>query len=148
MAHYAELDENNIVINVFAGVDEDDTTNLPSEFNSWEEFYSNLKGNTVKRTSYNTVHNEHLAGNVAFRGNYAGIGYTYDEVNDVFIQPPKHELEVLNTTTWSYDPPNTKPEQPNENQDYFWNAETGTWILIDLKDTADFDWAGTDESNF
>jgi hypothetical protein len=73
MAHYAELDENNIVVNVFVGRDEGD---LADGVTSWEEYYAR-PGFTVKRTSYN--------GNI--RGVYAGIGYTYDEVNDVFVAP-------------------------------------------------------------
>lgn len=149
MAHYAEIDENNIVINVFSGIDEDQLDDLPEEFTSWEEFYTDLKGNTVKRTSYNTSHNEHkVEGKTAFRGNYAGIGYTYDPENDVFIQPAKSDQEVLNTNTWTYDPPNTKPTPENDNQDYAWDPPSSSWILIDLKDPADFDWDGTNEDNF
>jgi hypothetical protein len=73
MAHYAWLDENNIVVNVTVGVDE---TELIDGLDT-ETFYSQATGYNIKRTSYN--------GNI--RKNYAGIGYTYDAVKDAFIAP-------------------------------------------------------------
>jgi hypothetical protein len=73
MAHYAEIDSNNVVVNVFVGRDEDD---LVEGVTSWEDYYAR-PGLRVKRTSYN--------GNI--RGVYAGIGYKYDEANDVFVAP-------------------------------------------------------------
>lgn len=97
MAHYAFLDENNIVTEVIVGKDETDTQH------NWEEYYGNIRNQTCKRTSYNTLGNEHLLGGTAFRGNYAGIGYTYDEVNDVFIPPQPSEdgwTFTLDTDTW------------------------------------------------
>lgn len=73
MAHYAFLDENNIVTEVIVGIDETETIDgLDTE--TW---YANFRGQTCKRTSYN--------GNI--RHNYAGVGYTYDEVRDAFIAP-------------------------------------------------------------
>lgn len=73
MAHYAWLDENNIVVNVTVGVDE---TELIDGLDT-ETFYSQVTGHNIKRTSYN--------GNI--RKNYAGIGYTYDATRDAFIAP-------------------------------------------------------------
>lgn len=73
MAHYAFLDENNIVTEVIVGIDE---TELIEGLDP-ETWYSNFRGQTCKRTSYN--------GNI--RKNYAGIGYTYDETRDAFIAP-------------------------------------------------------------
>ena len=73
MAHYAWLDENNIVVNVTVGVDE---TELINGLDT-ETFYTQATGHNIKRTSYN--------GNI--RKNYAGIGYTYDAVRDAFIAP-------------------------------------------------------------
>ena len=73
MAHYAFLDENNIVTEVIVGIDE---TELIQGLNP-EIWYSNFRGQTCKRTSYN--------GNIRF--NYAGVGYTYDESRDAFIAP-------------------------------------------------------------
>ena len=70
MAHYAFIDQNNIVTEVIVGKDETE--------GDWETYYGNIRGQRCVRTSYN--------GNI--RKNYAGIGYTYDETRDAFI-PPK-----------------------------------------------------------
>ena len=108
MAHYAFLDENNIVTSVIVGKDEG------TDGIDWEQKYGEIKGQTCKRTSYNTLGTQHLdeEGNLsntqekAFRGNHAGIGYTYDEINDVFIPPqPVEEGKTfeLNETTWLWE---------------------------------------------
>ena len=73
MAHYAFLDANNVVTEVITGIDE---TELIEGLDP-ETWYGNFRGQVCKRTSYN--------GNI--RGVYAGIGYTYDPVNDVFVAP-------------------------------------------------------------
>lgn len=73
MAHYAFLDDNNIVTEVITGIDE---TELIEGLDT-ETFYGNLRNQKCVRTSYN--------GNIRY--NYAGIGYTYDPVNDAFIAP-------------------------------------------------------------
>lgn len=85
MAHYAFLDETNIVTEVITGIDE---TELIEGLDA-ETWYGNFRGQTCKRTSYNSK----------IRYNYAGIGYTYDPVDDAFIAPmPKcgHEELLLN----------------------------------------------------
>ena len=98
MAHYAELDESNVVVSVFVGRDEDD---LADGVEDWELYYAR-PDYTVKRTSYNTFAGEHAGGGTPFRGNYAGIGYTYDEALDAFI-PPKPDGEwVLDEETFSW----------------------------------------------
>jgi hypothetical protein len=90
MAHYAIINEQNTVIAVNTGVDENitqtdlDGTQVGGSSEAWEAFYTAQLKNPnlyVKRTSYN--------GNI--RGIYAGIGYTYDAVNDVFVAPPALE---------------------------------------------------------
>jgi hypothetical protein len=73
MAHYAFLDENNVVTEVITGIDETETI----EGLDTETWYGNFRGQTCKRTSYH--------GNI--RGVYAGIGYTYDEALDIFVPP-------------------------------------------------------------
>jgi len=96
MAHYAFLDNNNIVTEVITGVDENivqtDTNNtqVGGSSEAWETFYGNKKGQVCKRTSYN--------GN--YRKNYAGIGYTYDAEKDAFIPPMPTEPEG---STWWFD---------------------------------------------
>lgn len=57
------------------------------------------------QTSYNTIGNQHTQGGTPLRGNYAGIGYTYDRENDVFIAPKPAEDATLNTTTWLWEVP-------------------------------------------
>ena len=87
MAHYAFLDQNDIVTEVIVGIDESETI----EGLTPEEWYGNFRGQTCKRTSYN--------GNIRF--NYAGIGYTYDQARDAFIAPRAncHDEEVFDEAT-------------------------------------------------
>ena len=82
MAHYAFLDNNNVVTEVITGIHETETI----EGLDTETWYGNFKGQVCKRTSYN--------GRIRF--NYAGIGYTYDEVRDGFIPPKCHDEAVVN----------------------------------------------------
>ena len=74
MAHYAFLNDNNIVTEVIVGKDEDDNADLPEGFDSWEAWYGDYRGQTCKRTSYNTFGNSHTLDGTPYRGNYAGIG--------------------------------------------------------------------------
>jgi hypothetical protein len=85
MAHYAFLDENNIVTEVIVGIDETETI----EGLDPETWYGNFRSQTCKRTSYN--------GNIRF--NYAGIGHIYDEGRDAFITPKCHDEAVLDEAT-------------------------------------------------
>lgn len=124
MAHYAFINDNNIVTEVIVGIDEDAKDDLPSEFSTWEEFYADFRGQTCKRTSYNTVGNEHTDSGTAYRGNYAGIGYTYDETNDVFIAPKPYSKWVLDETSWLWDAP---VAMPDDGKDYIWNDNKGEW---------------------
>jgi hypothetical protein len=88
MAHYAFLDENNLVTQVIVGIDETETI----EGLDTETWYGNFKGQVCKRTSYNNN----------IRYNYAGIGYTYDEARDAFIAPePENAIGFdEDTCTW------------------------------------------------
>jgi len=100
MAHYAFLDENNIVTGVIVGKDEG------ADGINWEQKYGEVKGQTCKRTSFNTYGNTHKDGGTPFRGNYAGVGMIYDEANDVFyLQEPVEEGKTfeLNQTTWLWE---------------------------------------------
>ena len=85
MAHYAFLDENNIVTEVITGRDEDEVVDGITD---WEQAYSEVRGQVCKRTSYN--------GNIRY--NFAGIGFTYDSIDDAFIAPApcKHSDLILN----------------------------------------------------
>lgn len=88
MAHYAFLDENNVVTEVIVGIDE---TELIEGLNP-EEWYSNFRGQTCVRTSYNA----------RIRKNYAGIGFTYDSIRDAFIPPKPDNAIALDeeSCTW------------------------------------------------
>ena len=124
MAHYAFINDNNIVTEVIVGIDEDNTETLPEGFSSWEEWYGDFRGQTCKRTSYNTIANAHSGEGTAFRGNYAGIGYTYDPDNDVFIAPQPYSKWVLNESTWTWEAPVAMPDDGSQ---YVWNDNTGAW---------------------
>lgn len=106
MAHYAVIDADNVVIQVFVGRDEDD---LAEGVDDWEVYYA-PEGHTVKRTSYNTRAGQHINGGTPFRGNYAGIGFTYDEDLDAFISPKPSEDAVLDEDTFTW----VVPEPPVE----------------------------------
>lgn len=111
MAHYAFLDENNIVTEVIVGKDETDTTH------DWEQFYGEFRGQVCKRTSYH--------GNI--RKNYAGIGYTYDPERDAFIPPKPFPSWILVEETCRWDAP---VAYPNDGKRYSWDEATTNWIEI------------------
>lgn len=91
MAHYAFIDENNIVTEVIVGKDENELIDDKSP----EEWYGDFRGQRCIRTSYNSK----------IRKNYAGIGYTYDENRDAFIPPKCHDAATLdeNKCIWICD---------------------------------------------
>jgi len=120
MAHYAFLDENNIVTEVIVGKNENE------EGINWEQHYGNFRGQVCKRTSYNTMGGVHQLGGTPFRKNYAGIGYIYDETRDAFISPKPYNSWILNETTCNWEAPIA---YPNDGQIYFWNEETQSWTL-------------------
>ena len=116
MAHYAFLDENNTVVSVIVGKDEDDDSD-------WERHYQEVVGMTCKRTSYNTIGNQHPSG-TPFRKNYACIGGKYDEDRDAFIPPSLYPSWVLNEETCLWEPP---LPYPDDGYYYEWNEETLSW---------------------
>ena len=127
MAHYAFLDDNNVVTEVIVGKNEGE------EGINWELKYGAFRNQVCKRTSYNTragVHydqttNEPSADQTkAYRKNYAGIGYTYDQARDAFIPPKPFNSWVLNDTTCLWDPPTPMPE---DGKVYVWNEDTTSW---------------------
>lgn len=122
MAHYAFIYPSGRVAEVIVGKDENE------DGINWEQYYTKVKGLECKRTSYNTRNNTHLDGGVAFRGNFAGVGYLYDRDNDVFIPPQPYESWTLDKTTWNYVPP---IDYPNDDNIYEWNENTQQWDIID-----------------
>jgi len=130
MAHYAFLNMQNIVTEVIVGKDE---TDGPT---NWEMHYGNFREQVCKRTSYNTkggVYYDPQTGepaedqSKAFRKNYAGIGYTYDESRDAFIPPKLFDSWELNENSCLWEAPIPYPEDGNK---YIWNEETQNWDLI------------------
>jgi hypothetical protein len=121
MAHYAFLDENNIVTEVIVGKDEGE------EGVNWEQHYGAFRGQLCKRTSYNTRGGVHSNGGTPFRKNYAGIGYTYDPVRDAFIEPKPAPSFTLDEETCLWVPPIPMPEDGNF---YAWDEGTLSWIKV------------------
>ena len=121
MAHYSFLNMQNIVTEVIVGKDE---TDGPT---NWEIHYGNIREQVCKRTSFNTRGGVHSDGGVAFRKNYAGIGYTYDETRDAFIPPKPFDSWILNEDSCLWEAPTAYPD---DDQMYTWNEETTSWDLI------------------
>jgi len=123
MAHYAFLDENNIVTEVIVGIDENELI----EGLDPETWYGNFRGQTCKRTSYNTVGNIHKEGGIPFRKNYAGIGFTYDSEKDAFISPQPFNSWTLEEEkcTWQAPIP-----YPTDGKQYRWDEDALNWIEI------------------
>ena len=113
MAHYAFLDNNNIVTEVIVGIDETETI----EGLDPETWYGNFRGQVCKRTSYN--------GNI--RKNYAGIGYTYDPVADHFFAPQPYPSWVLDENA-QWQPPTT---YPTDGGIYKWVEDDLNWQLVE-----------------
>lgn len=125
MSHFAKLDENNIVVFVTVGRQED---------NGKEAELSARTGDVYKQTSYNTRGGIHYDPNTntpspdqskALRKNYAGIGYTYDYVRDAFIPPQPFPSWVLNEQTCLWEPPTP---MPNDGKMYIWDENTLSWV--------------------
>jgi hypothetical protein len=121
MAHYAFLDENNMVTFVIVGKDEGDG---PYD---WEEFYANELNQVCKRTSYNTYGGQHLLGGTPYRKNYAGYGYTYDEQRDAFIPPKPYSSWTLNEDTCLWEAPTARPA---DDKAYIWDETQLNWVEI------------------
>lgn len=121
MAHYAFLDENNVVTEVIVGIDETELI----EGLSPEEWYGNFRNQTCIRTSYN--------GNI--RKNYAGIGMYYDEGRDAFIPIKPFNSWLLNEDTclWYAPVPMPEIEDPYSGIYYTWNEELLDWELVSFE---------------
>ena len=121
MAHFAKLDENNIVTEVLVVNNEVllKTDGTESEYKG-KVFLNGLFGNANwVQTSYNG----------SFRKNFAGIGWIYDQELDAFLPPRPGNSWTLNLETYDWDPP---IPYPTDGQPYDWNEETQTWDLINL----------------
>ena len=125
MAHYAFLDNNNIVTEVIVGRNEDEVVDGISD---WESHYAELRGQVCKRTSYNSLGGQHKNKGLAYRKNYASIGYLYDKDRDAFIPPKPYASWTLDEASCLWEAPVPMPADENA---YSWNEETQSWDLID-----------------
>ena len=148
MAHFAKLGANGKVIQVLT-MDNDKMLNADGVEDEtvgqqWLETHNNWPAQMWIQTSYNTRGNTHSSGDdsKAFRGNYAGIGYTWDEDNNIFWPKKPHASWVKDTTTADWkspigDPPALTAEQQSQNEagthswSYVWNESGQSWDLTD-----------------
>ena len=119
MAHFAKLNENNVVVDVNV-VSNEVINNLP--FSDSEplgiEFLTALTGySNWKQTSYNA----------SFRKNYAGIDFTYDSQRDAFIPPKPYQSWLLNENTCQWQAPVL---YPTDSRRYIWDEQTVNWVLV------------------
>ena len=112
MAHYAFLDENNVVVEVIVGVDE----NQILDGKTPEEWYADYRGLKCVRTSYNNK----------IRRRYAGKGFTYDAVNDVFLEPQPFPSWSLDSN-FDWQPPKPKPFEGFT----AWDEEKMDWVSVE-----------------
>lgn len=122
MAHFAKLDDNNIVTAVHVVNNDVITENGIESEQKGIDFLTELHGHTKwKQTSYNST----------FRVRYAGIGYVYDEALNAFIPPKPFASWVLNTTTYIWEAPVTEPADHGYGEGkklYTWDEATLSWI--------------------
>lgn len=127
MSHFAKLDENNVVIFVTVGRQEDDGK---------EQELCERTGDVYRQTSYNTRGGVHYGPDgepsadqsKALRKNYAGIGYTFDEERDAFIPPKPYPSWVLDEATCLWDAP---VPYPTDGGMYVWDEAAGDWVAVE-----------------
>jgi hypothetical protein len=129
MAHFAEIDENNIVLRVNVVNNEVITDGDGVEQEQLGiDFLTDLLGGTWKQTSYNTLGGVHSLGGTPFRKNYANTGYTYDATKDAFISPQPYPSWILNETTYRWEPPVAFPFGEAGSSSFEWDEETTNWV--------------------
>lgn len=128
MAHYALLDENNIVVQIIVGKEENPEID-------WEQVYGEFHNLKCLRTSYNTrggIHYNPSTGEPSedqtktLRKNYAGVGMKYDPSRDAFILPQPFDSWVLNEDTCLWDPPFPPPDDGGI---YIWDENILNWVI-------------------
>lgn len=121
MAHFAQIDENNVVVQVLVVSD--------AEEHRGQEFLADDLGlgGTWKKTSYNTQGGVHALGGTPYRKNYAGIGYKYDAARDAFIPPKPFNSWVLNDDTCLWEAP---VAYPTDGKMYTWDEASTSWVEV------------------
>ena len=151
MAHFAKINDNNVVLTVLVVANNhtsnDEGIEVESIGQAFLQKVANWPSDKWIKTSYNTKNNVHNLGGTPFRGNFAGIGFIWDEANQIFWTPQPHASWVKNTTTADWDAPhNNKPDldttQESQNAakthawEYQWNedayqADNNTgWVIV------------------
>ena len=140
MAHFAKISENNEVLQVLTLNNKDaqnaDDVEDEAVGQAYLEKHNNWPAQMWIQTSYNTFLGTHNLGGTPLRGNYAGIGYTWDEDNNIFYPKKPYASWVLNTTTASWHSPigdapdDLTDEEKAARTHYVWNEGTGAWDKI------------------
>ena len=114
MSHYAKVTDGKV------------TQVIVAEADFFTTYVDSTPGQWIQ-TSYNTIGNQHTQGGTPLRGNYAGIGYTYDAQHDVFYAPQPYASWTLNQSTWTWESP---VAMPTEGGPYSWDEATTSWKQI------------------
>ena len=114
MSHFAKVTDGKV------------TQVIVAEKEFFDTYVDSTPGEWIQ-TSYNTQGGVHKLGGTPLRGNYAGIGYTYDRTNDVFYAPQPFASWVLNNTTWTWEAP---VAMPNDGKKYAWDEATVNWVEV------------------
>ena len=122
MAHFAKINESNIVTQVVVVNDSDGDNDTDGQ-----NFLNNLfkTTHTWKKTSYNTYGNTHRLGGTPYRKNFASVGFTYDSSRDAFIEPKPYNSWTLNETTCLWEAP---VSYPSDGKDYDWDEDNRQWV--------------------
>ena len=140
MAHFAKISEENEVLQVLSmeDVHTSDSEGVETESigQQYLETHNNWPAHLWIQTSYNTYRNQHILGGTPFRGNYASVGYEWDQANNIFWPQKPYASWVKNTTTASWESPiGAAPELTEEeataNKRYYWNEANQSWDLTD-----------------
>jgi hypothetical protein len=115
MSHFAKVLDSKVIQVIVA------------ELEFFENFVDTSPGTWIK-TSYNTYGNAHKLGGTPLRGNYAGVGFTYDAINDVFYAPQPYPSWILNESTWLWESP---VAYPTDDKFYFWDEATTSWKEVE-----------------
>ena len=136
MAHFAKISESNLVLNVVTVTDSvllnENNVETESLGQQWLETHNNWPAHLWIQTSYNTAHNTHSNGGTPFRGNYAGIGFTWDSENQIFWHEQPYPSWVKNNTTALWESPIGNHPELTETEisdfvHYIWNETDQVW---------------------
>ena len=99
---------------------------IVAEQSFFDNFVDTSPGTWIQ-TSYNTIGGQHTQGGTPLRGNYAGIGYTYDQANDVFYAPQPYPSWTVSAPTWTWTAP---VAYPTDGGQYTWNEANQSWDAV------------------